>query len=66
MDFKATTQHLWHSYNHLLTQDADNPYSCDIFLNLKNPCDTLNHQVLLGKLRHCGIRSVVNDILQVI
>ena len=42
--------------------DIDNrKYSCGIFLDLKKPFDTVNHEILLTKLEHYGIRGVINS-----
>jgi len=40
-------------YDHLLTL-----YTCVIIFDLKKAFETANHQVLLGKLHHCGAYGV--------
>ena len=34
---------------------------CGVFVDLQKAFDTVDHQILLAKLNHCGIRGVSND-----
>ena len=34
---------------------------CSIFVNLQKAFDTVEHDILLSKLAHCGIRSLANE-----
>ena len=34
---------------------------CGVFADSQKAFDTVDHQILLAKLNHCGIRGVSND-----
>ena len=43
-------------------KDLDNKtFSCDVFIDLEKPFDTVNHKILLKELDHYGIRVIAND-----
>ena len=40
---------------------ADGNIGCAVFVGLQKASDTVDHQILLAKLNHYGIRGVSND-----
>ena len=39
----------------------NNEYSCGVFLDFQKAFDTVNHELLLKKLYHYGIRGINNE-----
>ena len=42
----------------------DGNIGCGVFVDLQKAFDTVDHQILLAKWNHCGIRGVSNDWLK--
>ena len=62
MDFKQySTNHAPLSIvEQIRTAIDNNTFSCGVFIYLEKAFDTVNHQILLTKLYHYGIRGVAN------
>ena len=58
-----------HSTNHALISITEkiresldkNEYSCGVFLDFQKAFDTVNHEILIKKLHHYGIRGITNQ-----
>ena len=57
-----STQHALLDIINKIQSNMDNKlFSCGIFIDLKKAFDTVDHDILLCKLKYYGIRGVVND-----
>ena len=50
--------------NKIQTNMDKKRFSCGTFIDLKKAFDTVDHEILLYKLNHYGIRGIVNDWFQ--
>ena len=48
-------------YNKISSAIDNNEVTVGIYIDLSKPFDTLNHQILLDKLQHYGIRGIAFD-----
>ena len=57
-----STAHVLINLTENIRQTLDEGYiGCGIFVDLQKSFDTVNHEILLSKLNHYGIRGVSND-----
>ena len=61
---KHSTEHALINFIELTKSYLDNgSYVCGIFVDLQKAFDTVDHQILINKLSHYGIRGIANDWL---
>ena len=57
-----STNHALIDITDRIQEACDNSqYACRIYVDFKNAFDTVNHNVLLDKLAHYGVRGIENN-----
>ena len=59
--FKSTTSAILTLTDYILDAFDQRKYVMAIYLDFSNAFDTVNHEILLQKLHHCGVRGVTSD-----
>lgn len=57
MPKKGTTDAIFHTVNHLFEARNHDKFSCAVFVDLRKAFDTLDHEILLRKLKKIGIED---------
>lgn len=60
----STTQALIEITDYLKSSIDEKKYVCGMFLDLSKAFDTVNHNILLKKLQHYGVRGTANTLLK--
>ena len=58
---RSTTHTLIYTTETIREACDNDKYACAIYLDLKKAFDTVNHKILLEKLRHYGVRGIANN-----
>ena len=57
----STTHALHHLIKSIMNALDDGNFACGIFVDLQKAFDTVDHEILLEKLNHYGIRGLTNN-----
>ena len=60
----STIHPLIHFINYINQAHSNNEHVISVFIDLKKAFDTVNHEVLLQKLKYYGIRGISNTIFR--